>query len=103
VKSAELYLHLSRLSKGNDKDESRWKGNAGKALQRAEKIKAFVEKSTGVPRSTAASAADSNIGTISELPLTPIGIDHFSRRASLDFFVERNLIVVRIQKSNFMF
>ncbi|KAF8236080.1 cysteine proteinase [Tricholoma matsutake] len=80
VKSAELYLHLSRLSKANDKDESRWKGNAGKALQRAEKIKAFVEKSNSVPGSIAASSADLSTSTISELRLTPIGIDHFSRQ-----------------------
>lgn len=80
VKSAELYLHLSRLSKANDKDESRWKGNAGKALQRAEKIKAFIEKSNSVPGSIAASSADLSTSTISELRLTPIGIDHFSRQ-----------------------
>lgn len=96
MKSAELYLHLSRLSKANDKDESRWKGNAGKALQRAEKIKAFVEKSNSVPGSIAASSADLSTSTISELRLTPIGIDHFSRRALLDFVVERKLTMVGI-------
>jgi calpain-7 len=89
VKSAELYLYQSRLSKGNDKDESKWKGNAGKALQRAEKIKTFVEKHKGIPRPTAASSTDPSMGDISELRLTPIGIDHFSRRASFCFFVER--------------
>jgi hypothetical protein len=71
-------------------------------LQRAEKIKAFVEKSNGVSGPIVASA-EPNTSSISDLRLTPIGIDHFSKRMSPDFFVERNLIVVRIQKSNFMF
>jgi calpain-7 len=82
VKSAELYLHLSRLHKGNNNEEVKWKASAGKALQRAEKIKTFVEKSSGVP----GSKSGDPLGTTSDIRLTPIGVDHFSRRASSDGF-----------------
>jgi calpain-7 len=94
VKSAELYLHLSRLHKGNNNEEVRWKASAGKALQRAEKIKTFVEKSSGVP-------ARDPLGTTSDIRLTPIGVDHFSRRASSDGF-SKELTVRKIQMSSFM-
>jgi len=87
VKSAELYLHLSRLNKGSNNDESRWKASAGKALQRAEKIKALSERSDRVSGLKLAPSRDPS-NTSSELRLTPIGIDHFSRR-TLVYFLRR--------------
>ncbi|KAG5646201.1 hypothetical protein DXG03_004027 [Asterophora parasitica] len=44
LKSAELFLHLSRSGTGPQAQAAKWKAHAGKALQRAEKIKAFVDK-----------------------------------------------------------
>ncbi|KAJ6497495.1 hypothetical protein C8R45DRAFT_1093864 [Mycena sanguinolenta] len=63
IKAAESFLHLSR-SIGHDREKIKWKSSAGKALERAEKIKAFVDKSNDPSRS--------------ETRLTPVGVDHFS-------------------------
>ncbi|KAF8058758.1 hypothetical protein FPV67DRAFT_1523596 [Lyophyllum atratum] len=77
VKSAELYLHLSRSGTGaTPVQAAKWKASAGKALQRAEKIKAFVDKQKG-PTSQQ-DAATGVPGTELNVNLTPIGIDHFS-------------------------
>lgn len=74
VKSAELYLHLSRSSIVNT-EATKWKTNAGKALQRAEKIKAFADKQKGQTQAVSNSAtATPKI----DLNLTPVGIDNFS-------------------------
>ncbi|KAJ7108465.1 hypothetical protein C8R43DRAFT_905383, partial [Mycena crocata] len=64
IKAAESFLHLSR-SVGPERDKARCKSGAGKALERAEKIKAFAEKS-GPAVATDLSR------------LTPVGVDHFS-------------------------
>ncbi|KAG6910419.1 hypothetical protein DXG01_010774 [Tephrocybe rancida] len=78
VKSAELYLHLSRNSGDNAHAQTaKWKTNAGKALQRAEKIKAFVDKRKA---SNQKDASDANTSK-EPMNLTPVGIDHFSSRA----------------------
>ncbi|KAJ7270120.1 hypothetical protein B0H12DRAFT_1310818 [Mycena haematopus] len=63
IKAAELFLHLSR-SVEHEREKIKWKTSAGKALERAEKIKAFVDKSSNPSRS--------------ETRLTPVGVDHFS-------------------------
>ncbi|KAG5638430.1 hypothetical protein H0H81_012647 [Sphagnurus paluster] len=81
VKSAELYLHLSRSSIVNT-EATKWKTNAGKALQRAEKIKAFADKQKGQTQAVSNSAtATPKI----DLNLTPVGIDNFSTRTGLCF------------------
>ncbi|KAG6828847.1 hypothetical protein H0H92_006606 [Tricholoma furcatifolium] len=74
VKSAELYLHLSRTSATSAQVQAtKWKASAGKALQRAEKIKAFVDNRK------ATSTQDIGTNTSEALTeLTPVGIDHFS-------------------------
>ncbi|KAJ7188874.1 hypothetical protein C8R46DRAFT_1056044 [Mycena filopes] len=67
IKAAELFLHLGR-STDHEKDKTKWKTSAGKALERAEKIKAFIDRSKptlGDP-------------SRSEARLTPVGINHFS-------------------------
>ncbi|KAJ7099454.1 hypothetical protein B0H15DRAFT_771653, partial [Mycena belliarum] len=63
IKAAEAFLHLSRAV-DRERDKPKWKTCAGKALERAEKIKAFVEKSSDPSRS--------------EARLTPVGVDYFS-------------------------
>ncbi|KAJ7603725.1 hypothetical protein B0H17DRAFT_1222383 [Mycena rosella] len=68
IKAAESFLHLSR-SIDHERDKAKWKASAGKALERAEKIKAFVEKSKP-PLSSDPSR--------SEARLTPVGVDYFS-------------------------
>ncbi|KAG6877651.1 hypothetical protein C0993_005276 [Termitomyces sp. T159_Od127] len=75
VKSAELYLHLSRTESDNATAQvAKWKASAAKALERAEKIKAFMDKrKTLNPHATSAGNAS--------MTLTPVGIDHFSARA----------------------
>lgn len=72
IKAAESFLHLSRSGTQSDKTKQQWKANAAKALERAERIKKFVEKSS----------ASSNIPSPS-LRLTPVAINHFSPRKSL--------------------
>ncbi|KAJ7287023.1 hypothetical protein C8J57DRAFT_1282596 [Mycena rebaudengoi] len=67
IKAAESFLHLSR-SVNQEKEKSKWKGNAAKALERAEKIKAFVERSKPAPSAPR-----------SESTLTPVGVDYFSQ------------------------
>ncbi|KAJ7125274.1 hypothetical protein C8R44DRAFT_875091 [Mycena epipterygia] len=63
IKAAESFLHLSR-SVDHEREKAKWKTSAGKALERAEKIKAFVEKSKA---------------PLSDPPrLTPVGVDYFS-------------------------
>jgi hypothetical protein len=84
IKAAELFLHLSRTNKGHVKAEAQWKASAGKALQRAEKIKAFVEQSKTNPGSNLKTAGErSSLPHTSpgpQLNLTPVGINHFSNR-----------------------
>ena len=72
IKAAESFLYLSRSVTQSDKTNQQWKANASKALERAERIKMFVEKSTAVPSHQSAS-----------LRLTPVAINHFSPRMSL--------------------
>ncbi|KAJ6631453.1 hypothetical protein B0H10DRAFT_2207112 [Mycena sp. CBHHK59/15] len=67
IKAAESFLHLSR-SVDHEREKSKWKANAGKALERAEKIKAFVEKSKPTSHDL----------LVSESRLTPVGINYFS-------------------------
>ncbi|KAH9481424.1 Calpain-like protease palB/RIM13 [Psilocybe cubensis] len=75
IKTAESFLHLSRTSAVDDKTKQKWKTNAAKALERAEKIKRFVEKSRG---GLVAISEQTLTIPVSEMKLTPIGIDHFS-------------------------
>ncbi|KAJ7725649.1 hypothetical protein DFH07DRAFT_758588, partial [Mycena maculata] len=63
IKAAESFLHLSR-SVPHEREKTKWKASAGKALERAEKIKAFVEESKP------SSGPDPQ--------LTPVGVDYFS-------------------------
>nr|GAT49101.1 predicted protein [Mycena chlorophos] len=58
VKAAETFLHLGRAI-DNQRDKAKHKASAAKALERAERIKGFVEKSG--PQT-----------------LTPVAVDHFS-------------------------
>ncbi|KAJ7198567.1 hypothetical protein GGX14DRAFT_666051 [Mycena pura] len=67
VKAAESFLHLSRSV--DQREKTKWKTSAGKALERAEKIKSFVEKSK---------PSLSDPSSTSETRLTPVGVDHFS-------------------------
>ncbi|KAJ2918270.1 hypothetical protein MD484_g2135, partial [Candolleomyces efflorescens] len=77
IKAAELFLHLSRSSKSSEKDKAKWKSSAQKALDRAEKIKAFTEKS---PRSVGSSTerVSSEIDSTPEVRLAPVAINHFA-------------------------
>ena len=63
IKAAESFLHLSRSTTQSDKSKQQWKANAAKALERAERIKKFAEKSPNTH-------------------LTPVPINHFSPRKS---------------------
>lgn len=73
IKAAESFLHLSRSGgTQSDKIKQQLKANASKALERAERIKKFIEKST--PSSHVQSPS---------LRLSPVAINHFSPRKSL--------------------
>ena len=77
IKATEVFLHLSRSATQQEREKANWKANAQRALERAEKIKGFIEKSKG---------GSSNIANHGRVPqpkftLTPVGINHFSPRA----------------------
>ena len=72
IKAAESFLHLSRSGgTQSDKIKQQLKANASKALERAERIKKFMEKST----------PSSNVQPPSRL--SPVAINHFSPRKPL--------------------
>lgn len=79
IKAAESFLHLSRSSTQSDRIKQQWKASASKALERAERIKKFVEKSSGSSSIPCTSSQQSAVS----LRLTPVAIDHFSPRKSL--------------------
>jgi len=68
---------LSRSTTAEDKNKQRWKANAAKALERAERIKKFIETPT---RAGSGAQTTSTQDPESPMRLTPIGIDHFSPR-----------------------
>jgi len=75
VQAAESFLHLSRSGAYSDDLKNQWKSKAAKAVERAEKIKRFMSKTT--PPSLGRSPVEretSNMGT----RLTPVRINHFS-------------------------
>lgn len=78
IKAAELFLHLSRSSSADDRSKHKWKSSAAKALERAERIKKFVEAS----RSGSNIASNPSYTPTNDLRLTPVGINYFSPRTS---------------------
>ncbi|EKM75828.1 hypothetical protein AGABI1DRAFT_102686 [Agaricus bisporus var. burnettii JB137-S8] len=83
VKAAELFLHLSRKTHNSEALCSKWKASATKALERAEKIKSFAHRSQGQLEAAAggSQAVDrGGNGAITNIKLTPIGINHFSEQ-----------------------
>ncbi|KAF9012688.1 hypothetical protein BDQ17DRAFT_1344439 [Cyathus striatus] len=76
VKAAESYLHLSRSSNITDKDKANWNAQAAKALERAEKLKNFIQR----PSSTISSPVTPSTpqSSTSEVKLAPVAINHFS-------------------------
>lgn len=74
IKAAESFLHLSRSSTQPDKIKQQWKASASKALERAERIKKFVESNQNIPSQRT-------------LRLTPVAINHFSPRESFKWFI----------------
>lgn len=77
----------------NEAQKAKWKASASKALERAEKIKSFVEKkkaggSTSTPGQTEGVVPGVDL---SEMRLTPVRVDHFSPREWP--FVQRDLKV----------
>lgn len=81
IKAAELFLHIARSS-DNEKDKAKIKGSAAKALERAEKIKAFTEKNKAGP-----SSGNATNGGL-EMNLTPVGVNYFSARELPQSFVK---------------
>ncbi|KAF8328978.1 hypothetical protein F5887DRAFT_1082791 [Amanita rubescens] len=80
IKSANGYLHLSR-SAPSDVQKEKWKSSASKALERAEKIKSFVERQKAGASTSSESATGQTEGiahSASEMRLTPVAVDHFS-------------------------
>lgn len=76
VQATELYLHLGRTNTLGERDKANCKAQAAKALDRAERIKAFVKKTQ---------KKDALKGHPTDTPptiLTPVGINYFSPRTS---------------------
>ncbi|SJK98157.1 uncharacterized protein ARMOST_01418 [Armillaria ostoyae] len=76
IKAAEIFLHLSRSNDAREQERSKWKTSASKALERAEKIKAFTQQRATSPSSSQSPGTENR----SNMTLTPVGVDHFSER-----------------------
>ncbi|KAK0454341.1 hypothetical protein EV421DRAFT_1756269 [Armillaria borealis] len=76
IKAAEIFLHLSRSNDAREQEKSKWKTSASKALERAEKIKAFTQQKATSPSSSQSTGTENR----SNMTLTPVGVDHFSER-----------------------
>ncbi|TFK74616.1 cysteine proteinase [Pluteus cervinus] len=76
IKAAELFLLLSRTTTQGERDKQKWQTQAGKALERADRIKKFAASS----QKNGSGASDS-IGP--KTVLTPVGINHFAPQEQL--------------------
>ncbi|KAF5355191.1 hypothetical protein D9756_005675 [Leucocoprinus leucothites] len=86
IQATESYLHLSRTTHHSESLRTKWKASAGKALERAEKIKAYAQRTQvdaaavrdgpGSPSGLGGGGGGSAGAAI--VRLTPIGINHFS-------------------------
>ncbi|KIM39736.1 hypothetical protein M413DRAFT_446644 [Hebeloma cylindrosporum] len=76
LQAADYFLHLVRSSATSEKSKQEWKGTAAKALERAEKIKRFVDVSRSNIQARSVSASPGQ--PPAAVPLTPVGIDYFS-------------------------
>ena len=95
IKSANAYLHLSR-SAPSDVQKEKWKTSTSKALERAEKIKSFVERQKAGSSTSSESATGQTEGIApgaSEIRLTPVAVDHFSSR---EWYVVRDNLLIRM-------
>ncbi|KAK1235520.1 cysteine protease [Marasmius sp. AFHP31] len=80
-KSADLFLHLSRTIVGDERKKEKWKNDASRALQRAEKIKQFIDRSNEARQPPAAGASTrGELASQQQTHLTPVSIDPFSAR-----------------------
>ncbi|KAF9268466.1 cysteine proteinase [Marasmius fiardii PR-910] len=85
AKAAELFLHFSQV---DGKQKAKWLNEANKSIQRAEKIKQFVNRSN---ESRAPSFPVTNSGTGVEMEsqkrihLTPVHVDLFSPQQQLSW------------------
>ncbi|KAL0577696.1 cysteine protease [Marasmius crinis-equi] len=89
IKAADLFLHLSRMNTGDERRRDKWKNDASKALERAEKIKHFIDRSNEArqPSTTPASMGAERSNQQQHFRLTPVSIDPFSPRAYAVLYV----------------
>lgn len=80
IKAAESYLYLSAASTAQDHDKTRWRTTAKKAVERAEKIKKYVERTRNASSMTGDAGVDDASKAVAGLRLTPVGINHNSTR-----------------------
>ncbi|KAK2467728.1 hypothetical protein APHAL10511_000023 [Amanita phalloides] len=80
IKSAEVYLHLRRTA-FSETQKAKWQTSASKALERAEKIKSYVEKQKAGGFTGRVESTSSAVGP--DVRLTPVGVDYFSPREQL--------------------
>jgi hypothetical protein len=104
VKAADAFLHLSRSSYATAKEKESWSSQAGKALDRAERIKAFVDKSKAIGavglKSDGANQNSSG-SSVPELNLTPVDVNPFSPRKS-QFLVHQFITAPRLNVSFYL-
>jgi calpain-7 len=95
LQAADFFLHLFRSGTATEKIKQQWKTSAAKALERAEKIKKFVDVARS--NSQAGSVPAGSGQPPAEIRLTPVGIDYFSPRKSLATLLVKTLIFVEEQ------
>jgi len=81
IKATELFLHLSRSAGVTEKDKTKWKSSAQKALERAERIKTFTERNQKAG-AVSSEQLPSDSESPSDLRLAPVAIDHFAPRTT---------------------
>ncbi len=60
--------------------KEKWKASASKAVERAEKIKSFVERQKAGASTSSESATEGITPGASEIRLTPVAVEYFSSR-----------------------
>ncbi|EEB90318.1 hypothetical protein MPER_11489, partial [Moniliophthora perniciosa FA553] len=88
IKATELFLHLSRAPTTDEKKKEKWKNDADKALQRAEKIKQFTDR-LGTRPGYGSVVARTHVQTTPPISLTPAAIDPIFPTGAVVYLEER--------------
>ncbi|KAG7091220.1 hypothetical protein E1B28_010271 [Marasmius oreades] len=78
VKAADLFLYFSKTNTTDEKKKEKWRNDANKALQRAEKIKQFIVRSNESRVASSSASSGTELENQKQNHLTPVPVDPFS-------------------------